>query len=147
MRPLPYMSVLDNVIAGSMFGPESFAKRRGCGTACPWHTGIYPAVEEAERAGQGTWHGRSQAAGVGRALAAKPDLLLLDEVMSGLNHTETEECVALIREINKSGSDDPTDRAHYEGRGNALRKDRRVHHGEKIAEGLCGRRYERPDRN
>lgn len=38
-----------------------------------------------------------------KALATKPDLLLLDEVLAGLNPTEIEEAVKLIRSINKDG--------------------------------------------
>jgi branched-chain amino acid transport system ATP-binding protein len=38
-----------------------------------------------------------------RGLATGPDLLLLDEVMSGLNPTEIEQIVALVRTIHASG--------------------------------------------
>lgn len=38
-----------------------------------------------------------------KALATKPDLLLLDEVLAGLNPTEIEEAVKLIKSINKDG--------------------------------------------
>jgi branched-chain amino acid transport system ATP-binding protein len=38
--------------------------------------------------------------GMARALATKPELLMLDEVASGLNHTETEEMVALLKKLN-----------------------------------------------
>lgn len=34
-----------------------------------------------------------------RALAARPQLLLLDELMAGLNHAETEDAMSLIRQI------------------------------------------------
>jgi branched-chain amino acid transport system ATP-binding protein len=34
-----------------------------------------------------------------RALAAKPQLLLLDELMAGLNHAEAEDAMQLIRQI------------------------------------------------
>jgi branched-chain amino acid transport system ATP-binding protein len=72
---------------------------------------------------------------VARALATKPRLLLLDEVMAGLNATELAEMVALIR------------RLHGEGLGliiiehimaAMMRLAQRIvvlHHGEKIAEG------------
>ncbi len=39
--------------------------------------------------------------GLARALAIKPVLLMLDEVASGLNPTETEEMVALLKRIHK----------------------------------------------
>lgn len=38
--------------------------------------------------------------GMARVLATKPELLMLDEVASGLNHTETEEMVGLLRRLN-----------------------------------------------
>jgi len=38
-----------------------------------------------------------------RTLATNPKIILLDEVMAGLNPTETEELIALIKKINKSG--------------------------------------------
>jgi branched-chain amino acid transport system ATP-binding protein len=38
---------------------------------------------------------------VARALATKPRLLLLDEVMAGLRPTETDRMVAILRELNR----------------------------------------------
>ena len=40
---------------------------------------------------------------VARALATKPELLLLDEVMGGLNPAESEEIIQLILELKKHG--------------------------------------------
>ena len=39
--------------------------------------------------------------GLARALATKPDLLMLDEVASGLNPIETEELVGLLKRIHQ----------------------------------------------
>jgi len=40
---------------------------------------------------------------IARALATRPRLLLLDEMMAGLNHTEMDGAIALIRSIRDSG--------------------------------------------
>jgi branched-chain amino acid transport system ATP-binding protein len=40
---------------------------------------------------------------IARALATRPKLLLLDEVMAGLNHTEMDGAIALIKGIRDSG--------------------------------------------
>jgi branched-chain amino acid transport system ATP-binding protein len=40
---------------------------------------------------------------VARALATRPDLLLLDEVVAGLNPTETDRMIDLIRQLQQSG--------------------------------------------
>jgi len=38
-----------------------------------------------------------------RAIATEPEVVLLDEVMAGLNPTETEEAVSLIRKVHEKG--------------------------------------------
>ncbi|MDR3149369.1 MAG: ABC transporter ATP-binding protein [Oscillospiraceae bacterium] len=40
---------------------------------------------------------------VARALATKPKILLIDEVMAGLNPSEVDEAIGLVRKINDSG--------------------------------------------
>jgi branched-chain amino acid transport system ATP-binding protein len=70
-----------------------------------------------------------------RGLATRPELLLLDEVMSGLNPTEVEEIIGLIRRIHAQGVSlliiEHVMRA-------IMALSQRIvvlHHGEKIAEG------------
>ena len=38
-----------------------------------------------------------------RALATRPKVLLLDEVMAGLNPTEVDELISLLKEVNRQG--------------------------------------------
>jgi branched-chain amino acid transport system ATP-binding protein len=40
---------------------------------------------------------------IARALATRPRLLLLDEAMAGLNHTEMDEAIGLVKKIRDSG--------------------------------------------
>ncbi len=40
---------------------------------------------------------------LGRALATRPQLLLLDELMAGLNHAEAEDAMSLVRQLRASG--------------------------------------------
>jgi branched-chain amino acid transport system ATP-binding protein len=40
---------------------------------------------------------------LGRALATRPQLLLLDELMAGLNHVEAEEAMTLVRQLRTAG--------------------------------------------
>ena len=70
-----------------------------------------------------------------RGLATGPDLLLLDEVMSGLNPTEIEAMIGLIREIHRRGTTLLI--IEHVMRAIMVLSHRLVvlHHGEKIAEG------------
>jgi branched-chain amino acid transport system ATP-binding protein len=72
---------------------------------------------------------------VGRALATRPRLLLLDEVMAGLNPTELAGMVDLIRRLHADGL---TVMVIEHIMAAMMRLARRIvvlHHGEKIAEG------------
>lgn len=70
-----------------------------------------------------------------RALATKPKLLLLDEVVAGLNPRETEETLALVRRVHDEGI--TIFMVEHVMKAIMSLSDRIVvlHHGEKIAEG------------
>ncbi len=104
VKPFPNMTVLNNVRVGAFFG-------RG------WVQGeVKDATKEAERVLEFT--GLAPKAGflarnltlpdrkrleVARALATRPEVLLLDEAVAGLNPTETDMMIDLIRQLRDSG--------------------------------------------
>jgi branched-chain amino acid transport system ATP-binding protein len=73
---------------------------------------------------------------VARGLATGPDLLLLDEVMSGLNPTEIEETIGLIRRIHARGVSLLIIEHVMQAIMALSHRLIVLHHGEKIAEGL-----------
>lgn len=103
MKPLQNMTVLENAMSGAFFGRSKCHKTsdaRECAIEILKFTGLYNKRDFIVRGLSTPDQKRLELA---RALCTKPDLLLLDEVMAGLNPTETDECVKLIKEINKSG--------------------------------------------
>ena len=102
VKPLNDLTVLDNVTVGACFGREylDMAAARKV------------ALEVLEQVGLGdraamiarslTIAGKKRLE-VARALAARPKLLLLDEVLAGLNPTEVATMIELVRKIRESG--------------------------------------------
>jgi branched-chain amino acid transport system ATP-binding protein len=102
-RPFAGMTALQNVMIGRMYGGDPIASVRQAEKECS---------SLLEFVGLG---GRDKALAssfslvdrkrleVARALATKPKLLLLDEMMSGLNPTEMEEAIRLVRAIGGTG--------------------------------------------
>ncbi len=103
MKPLANMTVLDNVISGAFFGRN---ENRGYDHAKRQAMEILEFTRMTDKKdflAKELGTPDKKRLELARALVTKPDLLLLDEVMAGLNPTETDEAMELIRAINRSG--------------------------------------------
>jgi branched-chain amino acid transport system ATP-binding protein len=102
VKPLNGMSVLDNVTVGACFGRESLGLHAARAAALEVMKLVGLADRAASPARSLTLAGKKRLE-VARALAAKPRLLLLDEVLAGLNPTEVAQMIDLIRNIRDHG--------------------------------------------
>ncbi|MGH7386297.1 MAG: ABC transporter ATP-binding protein [Candidatus Rokuibacteriota bacterium] len=100
VRPFPHLSVLDNVRVGALARHPRMAEARGKARAVIDQVGL---GAKAEQAAAGLTLAERKRLELARALATEPTLLLLDEVMAGLNPTETAAIVELIKRINDTG--------------------------------------------
>lgn len=135
MKPLRHMSVLDNVISGAMYGRKHFKSAK---EAREYSEEILRFTNLYERRNwlpgdMGTPYKKRLE--VARALATDPDLLLLDEVMAGLNPTETDEAIELFRSINERGITILLIEHIMHAVANLCEQVVVMHHGEKVAEG------------
>jgi branched-chain amino acid transport system ATP-binding protein len=100
VRPLAKLTVLDNVMVGALARTNSLKVARE--VAHEQLKVVRLAHKDAMLAG-GLPIGERKKLEVARVLATKPELLLLDEVMGGLNPAESEEIIQLILELKKGG--------------------------------------------
>jgi branched-chain amino acid transport system ATP-binding protein len=102
VRPLEELTVLENVMAGSCFGHE----QRPLGEAEQIADEVLSFVGLAERRDELAASlnvAQKKRLELARALAARPHLILLDEVLAGLNPTEIAEMVEVVRQIREQG--------------------------------------------
>lgn len=102
VRPLNELSVRENVMVGACFGHES----QDLGNAASIAEEVLEFVGLANRADQ--LAGRLNVAQkkrleMARALASHPYLLLLDEVLAGLNHSEIDSMIQTVLRIREQG--------------------------------------------
>jgi branched-chain amino acid transport system ATP-binding protein len=102
VQPFPEMSVRDNVAAGALFAKAAPNLRAARAAADVVLERVGLAREAAQPAATLTLAQRKRLE-VGKALAARPRLMLLDEVNAGLNPTEIDGALALIRSIAADG--------------------------------------------
>ena len=135
MKPLATLSVLDNVVPSAFFGryrAKTLAEARDIAKEILEFTGLY-AKKDMKAGEMGTPDQKRLE--MARALAAKPELLFLDEAMAGLNPTETDQAIELIRKINDSGVTVFLIEHIMRAVVSLCEKVIVLHHGEKIAEG------------
>lgn len=136
VKPFPGMTVKENTAVGAMFGHQtkgSSAKR---------------ALKNAEQVLEfvGLHHQKDKFADqlnvadrkrleVAKALAMEPEVLLLDEVMAGLNFSEIDQAVELIKNIRSQGITILLIEHVMRAVKNVCDRIFVLHHGQKIADG------------
>jgi len=100
VRPLAKLTVLDNVVVGALARTASLKIAREIAHE---QLRIVRMDGKAGMIAGGLPIGERKKLEVARALATQPELVLLDEVMGGLNPAESEEIIQLILELKKRG--------------------------------------------
>jgi len=99
VKPFPDLSVIDNVAIGAMLRAPDIKAARAQGDEILRKLDLFD--KRGQKAASLTLPDRKRLE-VARALATRPKLILLDEVMAGLRPTETDRMVAVLREINRT---------------------------------------------
>ncbi|HMR65882.1 MAG TPA: ABC transporter ATP-binding protein [Anaerolineae bacterium] len=102
VRPLQELTVLENVMAGACYGHEqhSVAQAREVAEEVLEFVRLDGRRDQLAKSLNVAQKKRLELA---RALAARPHLMLLDEVLAGLNQTEISEMVQVVLKIREQG--------------------------------------------
>jgi len=99
VKPFAQMTALQNLMVGSLYGTdpaEDIKKAAGHSEEILNFVGLY---DKADSVASTLTLAERKRLELGRALAAKPQLILLDELMAGLNPVETEKVMCLIEDV------------------------------------------------
>lgn len=135
-RPFSRMSVIENVALGAFFGRDGglTEKHAAFAEADKWlefvglqgvRNALITEINIADR----------KRMDMAKALAARPDVLLLDEVMAGLNTRDVEMVMDLVIRVNRTGKSILIIEHIMKAVMGVCHRVMVLHHGEKIAEG------------
>lgn len=102
VRPFPYLTTLQNVMAGRLYGERSAPGLKDAAIEAEAIVEYVGLSAKKDMLAKNLTLPERKRLEVARALATKPKVLLLDEVMAGLNPTEAENAMSLIRKIRDS---------------------------------------------
>jgi len=102
VQPLNDLTVLENVTAGACFGHEqnSLSRARDIAEEVLSSVGL---ADRADAQAASLNVAQKKRLELARALAARPYLILLDEVLAGLNQVEITEMLHVLRQIHERG--------------------------------------------
>jgi len=104
VKPFTSMTVRENVVAGALFGSDEDRPRLGA--AFGRADGVLELVglrSKADLPVSALTIPDRKRLEVARAVATRPKLLLLDEVMAGLNSVEIDDALEMVRAVHESG--------------------------------------------
>ncbi len=135
-RPFVHLTVADNVLMGAPFGRQGPTRSMGAARARLDEVLGLLGLERlrSTQVLHLTMADRKRVE-LARALAMDPELLLLDEVMAGLNPTEVGEAMELVRTINRAGMTILVVEHVMKAIMGLSNRIVVLHHGEKIADG------------
>src|SRR6266567_3224742 len=103
VRPFPNLSVSDNVAIGSVYGRRPASSRRAADLAASETLELLGLLDRAHHPARSLTLIDRKRLELARALATHPKLLLLDELLAGLNPSEVVAAMELVRRIRDSG--------------------------------------------
>ena len=102
VQPFPKMTVLENVAAGALFAGGA-GHLRDARAQAREHLAFTGLIDAADKPASTLTTAQRKRLELAKGLAMKPRLLMLDEVNAGLNSTEVDEALRMIREIAERG--------------------------------------------
>jgi branched-chain amino acid transport system ATP-binding protein len=103
VRPFAEMTVNDNVMTGALFASDNRISEKDATARAEQALEMVGLVHKRHALGSDLTIGEKKKLELARALATKPELLLLDEVMSGLTGSEIDSVMDAIERVADSG--------------------------------------------